>query len=400
MNINKIKNDNLCIQCGACEAQCPKKAISFQNFKTQISSECNDCGLCLKICPVNQLTDYNSEPPFEDYVLGNIKKIINVKAKNYEVLHNSSSGAFITATVKYLLDNNVYESAFLVEGYNYDNQLKTKRFIKGDDLTQTAKSRYLPVSHSTAFSYIKNHKQEKIILVCTPCCLAAFNNFIKLNNLDKNNYLLIGLFCDRVLDYDINSYFIQHPVSKGKILDKLYFRTKDSLSSNWPGHLKLCFKDGTQADLDRKCRMEVKDYFTVERCLYCLDKLNKNADISAGDNYINEKRGSDGSNTIILRTANGEEIWQKVENLFEFSYSTKEELSKAQGICLRMKNLEFAKIKGIIKGDCDKQHKKLYKEIFRKKKIAKNKNIYSAIQFDIKFQNFKNDIKKKFFHKS
>ncbi len=42
-----------CISCGACEAECPVKAISEGEDKYIINSEtCIECGACADVCPV------------------------------------------------------------------------------------------------------------------------------------------------------------------------------------------------------------------------------------------------------------------------------------------------------------------------------------------------------------
>jgi ferredoxin len=47
-----IKDD--CINCGACEAECPVEAISEVDEKRYIDPEkCTDCGACTEVCPVN-----------------------------------------------------------------------------------------------------------------------------------------------------------------------------------------------------------------------------------------------------------------------------------------------------------------------------------------------------------
>lgn len=42
-----------CINCGACEAQCPVNAISEGDGKMAIdAATCIDCGSCAGVCPV------------------------------------------------------------------------------------------------------------------------------------------------------------------------------------------------------------------------------------------------------------------------------------------------------------------------------------------------------------
>ena len=42
-----------CIICGACEPECPEKAISEGPERSVIDPEkCSDCGACAEVCPV------------------------------------------------------------------------------------------------------------------------------------------------------------------------------------------------------------------------------------------------------------------------------------------------------------------------------------------------------------
>ena len=47
----KISED--CISCGACQAECPQKAINEGDGKMEIDpAKCIDCGTCADVCPV------------------------------------------------------------------------------------------------------------------------------------------------------------------------------------------------------------------------------------------------------------------------------------------------------------------------------------------------------------
>ncbi len=45
-----------CINCGACDANCPVEAISEKADKRFIDAEkCTDCGACVDACPVEAI---------------------------------------------------------------------------------------------------------------------------------------------------------------------------------------------------------------------------------------------------------------------------------------------------------------------------------------------------------
>jgi len=51
---HKITND--CINCGACEGECPVNAISEAgDIRVINASLCTDCGSCVVVCPVEAI---------------------------------------------------------------------------------------------------------------------------------------------------------------------------------------------------------------------------------------------------------------------------------------------------------------------------------------------------------
>lgn len=288
--IAQTQIQKLCISCGICAANCPKECIRMvrKGYEVMpvISGECVHCGICSKVCPARKRAEYNSSQDMSRYLLGSYKEILCVQAKDEKILKQAASGGFITQMVAALLEQKVYQSAFLVKDRAYSESLSTERFTAEDDLGETAKSRYLTVSHEATVYYIRNHPQEKIIVTGTGCAVLGILNSLALCHINRNNYLFIGLFCDKTMHYGVQEYFSQHPCAKGREMCRLYFRTKDA--GGWPGNVRIGYTDGSYEDLPNTERMKVKEYFMPERCLYCLDKLNRNCDIAVGDNYIKE----------------------------------------------------------------------------------------------------------------
>lgn len=151
--------------------------------------------------------------------------------------------------------------------------------------------------------------------------MQAIRRIISMYHLEEENYLLIGLFCEGVMNYNVWNYF-NDKFCKGKELSAFHFKNKES--GGWPGNVKLIFADGSFKYIDKKERVKVKRYFKPERCLYCIDKLNVTADISLGDNYTGIDSSPLGSDSVIVRTSKGLEAWKAVEDIFEVRPITKE----------------------------------------------------------------------------
>lgn len=350
--IERVKKDNLCVGCGMCGAICPKKAISYIRNRKGVYSptidenKCIKCGLCFNVCPglgIETKYDIDSNEGKEKILKGEVLESFVATTKDVELLENAVSGGAVTTIIKELLSKKKYDCAFLIKGYNYDRQVEAEKIQDINELDKTPGSRYLPVSQMQTAEYIINNPDKKVIIVATPCNVLGLLNVIKLKNLKRENYLFIGLFCDKVMTYNVLDYFKEHPKTNKREAEEFYFRTKKN--SKWPGDVSITFSNKTSIMLDKMERMKVKQYFNMERCMYCLDKLNHLADISVGDNYSNIKLPYNGSNSILVRTAIGMEVWNDVKNLFYYEKCDATEIFDSQQVEKKYKNISNIVIK-------------------------------------------------------
>ena len=341
---------NLCSGCGICVGVCPKKCLSWKYEKGMYypyidANSCISCGICKKVCPgLSHRYEKN-----EGYKAVEGKVLISYSAwsKSPEIRHVSASGGVVSSIIQYLLENKIYDRAFLVDSYDYHQQVLTRlvtvQDVENISVSDYPKSRYIPVSHENAIAYMKSNRSKKVILIGTSCAIRGFTSAIELLNLKRENYLMIGLFCDRVFNYNVADYYQQSVFCHNKKLEKLHFKNKES--GGWPGNMKFIFTDGTVAYQDKAERVKIKNYFMPERCLYCIDKLNVYADISVGDNYTQQDSSLLGSNSVIIRTNIGMTVWESVKALLEYNIISVEQIMKAQYIEGRLNNFYYGRLK-------------------------------------------------------
>lgn len=344
--------NNLCISCGICKAVCPKDCIAFHKEKGMKlpaidKNSCIECGKCYQVCPGKgfDYTRFVNDTEEASFWFGSYRNVYTAYSLDEKRRGNSVSGGVVTELVYRLLENKEYESAFLIGTHQYlDDEAAVKRYTAGQSLDDTQKSRYLPVSQEKAVSYILSHRRKKIILVGTGCFVQGIMNVIDSYKLDRKQYFIIGLFCDKTMTGNVVDYFSRHSVLKGQRMDKFFFRTKEA--GGWPGGVQIISDTGRVMNLPNTERMKVKDYFQPERCLYCLDKLNMFADISVGDNYTGTNSDSKGSNSVIVRTQEGQRVWDAYASAIYCESSSKEHVVASQHLKQRALNSCYAELKG------------------------------------------------------
>lgn len=331
-----IPND-MCVSCGICKGVCSKRAIKYIRNKQgqylpQIDDDkCVDCELCVKSCPAikTSLTKlyervFGSKP--NSIYEGTSLTCFSAHVKDERQLHRSTSGGIATCIVGVLLKAGKYDSAYLVDTYRYDQQVLSKRKTAGG-LDNTEKSRYVPVSHELLVRNMLENKNERIIIIATPCAIEGLQKVIDIFHLNRENYLFLGLFCNSVLNYNVWNYFGRF--NKRDTLERLYFRSKDN--NDWfYGAVMPVFEKGGSKRLHPGRKMLVKNYYTLKRCIFCIDKMNILADISVGDDNTNKGDGS--SSTVIVRTQKGKEAFDLIGNEIISEETSMEMISKSQQV--------------------------------------------------------------------
>ena len=89
-------------------------------------------------------------------------------------------------------------------------------------------------------------------------------------------------------------------------------------------------------------RSQVKDIFCHPRCVYCVDKLNRYADISVGDNYTQESAYPMGSSRMIVRSEGGMKTYEAIKNGCVANDTTIEKIADSQEISKKLENFYFA----------------------------------------------------------
>ena len=340
---------NLCTSCGICKGICPVSAIEWtktggQYLPSVRNENCTKCGLCLSVCPGIGFTWLETQGSVKEKVIGQRIECRNAWSTDPDVRFVSASGGVVTQMVTALLKQGIYDTAFTVQSYAVSGQLKTVPATV-DQLepvrdSSVPKSRYLPVSHEEAAAYIRKNRKARVILIGTACAVRGLIRTVEALKLDRDNYLFIGLFCDKIFTYDVLKHFAAKRYTDGRTLTSLHFKNKES--GNWPGNMKLMFEDGTDKYVDKEERVRYKEYFMPERCMYCVDKLNTAADLSVGDNYTDENSSPDGSNSVIIRTENGRKAWKAASGGIESHPVDIQKIWDAQYMDSRVRNLYYA----------------------------------------------------------
>ena len=311
---------------------------------------CVNCGLCASVCP-GIGHPYTPKETAQATVTGEALHCFNAWSRNPQLRHVSASGGVISTLIRELLQKGMYDGAFCLDSFDYRDQLKTRLYTAADftvpETTNAPKSRYLPVSHENAVSYMKENPEARLIFVATPCAVRALQNAAKKLKRNREQDLYIGLICDRVFNYNVLPYFAD-TYGSGKEIAALHFKNKES--GGWPGDMKFYPAQGEPFYVPLEERGKAKAYFGVERCLYCVDKLNVLADICLGDNYTEQDSSILGSNSVIIRTPAGMRAWEQATESLEAHPVTIQQIQKAQDIPWRLNNLCYGDLKAMKTG--------------------------------------------------
>ena len=303
--------------------------------------KCVDCGLCIDVCPGIDLNPIDA--PLEDDVLnwmiGKSLGCFTGHASNPLYRSNGSSGGIITTFLIDLIGSKDFDAAFVLDFDTFTKEparLKVAQSI--EELLGAAKSKYVPSSLYNVAKALMKKDNKRYVVIGTSCQIRGLKRLIKKCNIPEEKVLLLGLFCDKTLNFNFIRYFENKYAKNGKIT-KIEFRSKEK--SGWPGDFKLLFHSGKKLTLGRGERIKLKDFFQLNRCLLCFDKLNCSADISFGDCYIRDKESRWGNSNVIVRTGKGLMYLQKHSNSLCLEKESMARIVESQLLSKKRENFEF-----------------------------------------------------------
>ncbi len=350
INVTKTRELDLCVSCEICLAVCPKDAITMEykhgQFLPEVDDEkCIKCGLCLELCPGIEIDPLGlrHKKVSNNMFHGPCLESYTAYSNDPKIREDSASGGLITYLIIELIKNEEFDAGFVLHFDRFNGKparLRATNDIK--EILNCAKPKYIPASVYNVVKTLKPGDDKKYIIVGTSCQIYGIKKFMKKNNISGKNSLFLGLFCDKTLNFNVIRYFEDNYKEPKENLSKFEFRSKEKYG--WPGNSKMYFDSGREIIIDGNVRIQLKKFFQLNRCLFCLDKLNRFADISFGDCYIRGQANFEGKSNMIIRTEKGKQIFDKYSYLFTVKKVDVDEVRKSQRLMEKKDNLEYEKI--------------------------------------------------------
>lgn len=179
-----VKED--CCGCGACLQRCPRHCILFKEDKEGFlyplvdESNCIDCGLCEKVCPVINRGECN-EPLY----------VYAVKNRSERIRLNSSSGGVFYSLGKYVI-----QKGGVVFGAAYDDkwEVRHQKAESMDALEPLMRSKYVQSRIENTFVEVETFlKQGRLVLFTgTSCQILGLKNYLRH---EFENLLTVDVIC-------------------------------------------------------------------------------------------------------------------------------------------------------------------------------------------------------------
>lgn len=325
--IKKVVENDMCIGCGLCAAQCKTDTIhmqmnkfGFYTAKVSDTSELHDD--CIKVCPFNPTPDekVKTEDKIAELFLKQadkqhkkIGRYISTYA-GYSVKNRltSSSGGIATYTLTELMRRgDIQHVVSVTMGQDCTGHYEYSISSTIEELTSTAKTKYYPVTLVDALKDLKE-LDGKIAIIGVACFIKAIRLAQVQDSIfnDKIGFL-IGIICGGVK----SAFFAEYLASKVGVSVNEFrqpeFRMKDH-NSTANDYSYGCL-DSNKNQHTIKMRL-VGDMwgtglFKANACDYCDDVTAELADLSLGDAWLEPyTKDGRGTNVVVSRSSLAEDI--------------------------------------------------------------------------------------------
>lgn len=314
MNINIVQK--ACCGCSACYSACPKKCISMTQrhdgfvYPKIDQNQCIDCGLCIKVCPVEQKQKSRAS---EDMPL-----FIAARANDTNLVARSSSGGIFS-----VIASKTLSSGGVVTGAAFDDEFQVRHICveHEEDLKLLQGSKYSQSVMGDTYKTVKECLQSGrcVLFSGTPCQVAGLKLFL---GKEYINLITVDFICHGVPTPKLWQKYINEMSKKfrGKVT-QASFRSKKTGYSQYS--LQLLFDNRREycrvVGRDSYMRMFLQDCFLRDSCFECRFKtLDKDSDITLSDfwevgNFLPEYDDDRGISLLYINTEKGKRLFEEIQ---------------------------------------------------------------------------------------
>lgn len=310
-SVQKIIDNKKCTGCflcaNICHQNCIKTSLNKEGFYyPQINKEkCNNCGVCLEKCPINNR--YNENERYE-------KHLYMAKSLDSDLKINSSSGGIFGEIARYIISKEgiVYGAMF-----NEENEVIHVGIEEEKNLYKLIGSKYLQSYIGSTYKYIKENllKNKYVLFVGLPCQINALKNYIG----DNQKLILVDLICHGVPSQIIFKKYLNN-IFGNENIKEIYFRDKKS-NRDWENYkIKIVGEHLIYSKSHRKDAFfygYLKNLYLNDICYFCpFSQIPRASDITLGDYWgvPEEIKDKEGTSLIVTNSLKGEELIYELYN--------------------------------------------------------------------------------------
>jgi coenzyme F420 hydrogenase subunit beta len=333
----------LCAVCGACVGDCPYSV--FYKGKIRMLDYCNRTeGHCYEYCP-RMYTDLDAisqkvhSVPYKGDEIGVVRDILMARSTDKKILSKAQYGGVVTTLLSAAISEGIIDRAIVART---GKEKLPAGFVASSpkEVLDCAGSNYMAFPALEALNRMPRDSKDRLGIVVTPCQAMALAK-MRMNPPTQrasieNVKLVIGLFCTWALAYDRFYQFLKDNVDLPKVKK---FDIPPPPANRFDVYIG---KEVKSFSLD-----EVRDY-RMPTCALCIDMTAEFTDVSVGS-----VEGTEGWNTVIVRTQRGEDIVgiAKKKGLIEIKPLAAAGLAHLKGASL---NKKARALKEIVKKTGDK----------------------------------------------
>ena len=327
-----------CCGCTACVNICPVDCIAMQADEEGFlyphieKDKCIECNQCAVVCPINNNPKSSAKVD-----------AVCARAKDLNIVRESTSGGFFTPIAQYVLDNDGIVVGAICNKNNTIEHIIVNHSNK-EELEKYRGSKYVQSELGNMFSTVKSEleKGTKVCFSGTPCQISGLFNYLKK---DYENLITIDMICKGVPSPKLWKKYVDFKEKKyNSKIKQVSFRKKTY--GYHSGTMELLFENGKKycgsGRVDYYLKSFYKDICSRPSCYECSFKSDKHpSDYTIFESWHAStvvpglKDDNLGYTSVLINSDKGRTLFSQIKDKYEWYPIDKEQAIELDGIMVR-----------------------------------------------------------------